>query len=159
MLVAAFPASTAPDPAAYTKLLFQEVSAVAPASVVLITACRHLRRTLKWPPAIAEVLSAIADHDATWRNRCAIAVKLPEARTGAIESLRKTRAELESRHRHRQQLIEESIAELESELSHEVARKPGAHLGRPTFVIKRDIENLRRDLERLSGSTQQGVAA
>jgi hypothetical protein len=145
MLVAAFRASTAPDPAAYSKLLFQEVSAVAPAVVVLVTACRHLRRTLKWPPAIAEVLSAIADHDATWRNRYAVAMKLPEARTGAIESLRKTRAEIDERNQHRRQLIEESIAELESELADAVARKPGDHLGRPTYIITREIERLRNN--------------
>jgi hypothetical protein len=61
MLVCAYPTSGSGDLDVYGKVLGDDVLAAKPTLFALEHACRTLRRTSKWRPAIAEVLSEIEE--------------------------------------------------------------------------------------------------
>jgi hypothetical protein len=57
------------NPEAYVGMMVEEVMAACPTLVVLESACSKLRRTLKFLPAISEVIEAIEEQDALWTPR------------------------------------------------------------------------------------------
>jgi hypothetical protein len=68
-LIGAFPGSTAPDPVVYGRAMVLEVMAAQPSQLALHFACSRLRRNLKWPPAISQVLDALRDVQQDWDHR------------------------------------------------------------------------------------------
>jgi len=76
LLLGAFPSSNAPDPMVYSRMMFNEVVAAGPSVIAVAMACSELRRTLQWPPSIADVLKAIREQEMRWqyRLRCASAI-------------------------------------------------------------------------------------
>ena len=55
-LLGSFPNAAPGDPKVYTAMLLEEVNAADPSYEVLESACRKIRRTSKFVPAVAEVL-------------------------------------------------------------------------------------------------------
>lgn len=68
-LVAAFPNAGKANLAPYGAVLFDEVMTARPTSYGVVTACRSLVRGARFLPPVADVLTAIADADATLRGR------------------------------------------------------------------------------------------
>jgi ABC-type Fe3+-citrate transport system substrate-binding protein len=92
LLLGAFPSSNTPDPMVYSRMMLNEVLAAEPSVIALTMACSKLRRTLQWPPSIADVLKAIREQEACWqyRLRCVSAIANDHAR--ALSKLVERRA-------------------------------------------------------------------
>ena len=69
LLLGAFPSSNAPDPMVYSRMLLNEVAAAGPSVIALAATCSALRRTLRWPPSIADVLNDLREQEMRWRYR------------------------------------------------------------------------------------------
>lgn len=69
LLVGSFPNANPADPETYTKMLIEEVVAAAPTVTALEAACRKVRRTAKFLPAISEVLAALKEEERAWEGR------------------------------------------------------------------------------------------
>lgn len=70
ILVKCYPNAGSADGEIYGRMLIEDVAAMQPSIGDIDAACRHLRRTSKFTPAISEVLEAIAEakhhrHDIT----------------------------------------------------------------------------------------------
>jgi hypothetical protein len=68
-LLGSFPTSNLPNATIFTRLLLEDVAAEEPTYAELSTACRRLRRTMKFMPSIAEVMEVLAEEKATWGAR------------------------------------------------------------------------------------------
>jgi hypothetical protein len=66
LLIDSFPTSNIPNPKAFTALLLEEVLAAEPCPLALESACRHIRRTSKFMPAISEVLTVLKQKQEFW---------------------------------------------------------------------------------------------
>lgn len=69
LLVGSFPNANPADPEVYTMMLIEEIGAAEPSVIVLETACRNIRRSAKFLPAISEVLDALKEAKKTWSKR------------------------------------------------------------------------------------------
>ena len=69
LLVASFPTSNVQNPKIFTRLMLEDVAALEPGFEVLDTACRELRTTKTFMPAIAEIVAAIEKHKNIWLDR------------------------------------------------------------------------------------------
>lgn len=70
-LLHAYPTSRINDPAAYFRLLVDEIySATSANRVVVELALRSLRRTFKTPPAVATIIEAVKKHEEEWMDVC-----------------------------------------------------------------------------------------
>jgi hypothetical protein len=69
MLVGSWPTSNIPEPTVYVQGLIEDVMALNPSFVVLESACRKLRRELKFMPSIAEVVAEIEEQKSAWHDR------------------------------------------------------------------------------------------
>jgi hypothetical protein len=102
LLTAAFPNTSSRDLNLYAQLLSEDVKDAAPGKLALDLACRRLRRTSRFLPAISEVLDAIATATKQIEGaRCSIA-KLPETLSEVrrrIEQAKSWRQWLEERQR------------------------------------------------------------
>jgi hypothetical protein len=69
LLVSSFPTSNVQNPEVFTRFMLEDVAGLEPHFEVLDCACRELRTTKTFMPAIAEVISAIKKHDKIWSDR------------------------------------------------------------------------------------------
>ena len=69
MLVGSFPNAGPHDAQGYTRMLIEEIYASEPGACVLESACRRIRRTMKFPPSIAEFLKVLDEEGSRWCNR------------------------------------------------------------------------------------------
>jgi hypothetical protein len=72
LLVGSFPTSNVPEPAVFTRFMLEDVAAVGtfgPSFPAMEGACRELRTTKTFMPAIAEVIEAVKKHEAMWDKR------------------------------------------------------------------------------------------
>jgi hypothetical protein len=69
MLVGSWPTSNIPEPAVFVRALIEDVMALNPSFVVFESACRKLRRDLKFMPSIAEVVAEIESQSEAWEER------------------------------------------------------------------------------------------
>jgi hypothetical protein len=109
MLIGAYPNGAPSDPDAYVAMLLEEVAAIDGLMLpALDAACRDLRRTQKFLPAISEVVDVLKQHRTTWIERlCAIreikrtfreAAEAVEALRPLAEAAAKQRAVDRARH-------------------------------------------------------------
>lgn len=108
-------------------IAIEEVAAVAPSLIPLDAACRGLRRTLCWPPAVADVLKALSLETERCRHRLDCARGIVVQRAQAVAELteqrdRRARDEAERRDRLKRQL---ATLEAELERSTQRAEAPG----------------------------------
>jgi hypothetical protein len=68
-LVGSWPTSNIPEPAVFVRALIDDVMALNPSFVMFETACRKLRRDLKFMPSIAEILAEIESQERAWDER------------------------------------------------------------------------------------------
>ena len=92
LLLGAFPSSNTPDPMVYSRMMLNEVMAAEPSVITLTMACSKLRRTLQWPPSIADVLKAIREEEACWKYRLRCACALAHDHAEALSKLLERRA-------------------------------------------------------------------
>lgn len=69
VLMGSFPTSSLPDAKVFTAMLLEDVMAVSPFFPALEGACRELRTTKTFMPAIAETVAAVKKHDDMWSDR------------------------------------------------------------------------------------------
>jgi hypothetical protein len=69
VLVGSFPNTNPHSPECYPVMLIEEIRARKPNACVLESACRRIRRTAKFAPAISEVLEAIEQENIHWGDR------------------------------------------------------------------------------------------
>lgn len=69
-LLGSFPTSNVPDPKIYTRTLVEEVIAAQPMLFAVESACRTILRTMKFVPAVSEVLSVVNEQNSLWSSRC-----------------------------------------------------------------------------------------
>jgi len=69
LLLGAFPNSNPADGKVFTRMLIEEIIVANPNACVLESACRHIRRTMKFVPTIAEVLSVLKKETTRWVER------------------------------------------------------------------------------------------
>jgi hypothetical protein len=75
MLLAAFPNASRPELKIYSKTLAEDIGAMQPGRLALEWACRKLRRTCKFVPAIAEVFEAVTKASTCIQNARWLATK------------------------------------------------------------------------------------
>jgi hypothetical protein len=92
ILVKCYPNAGNADAEIYGRLLIEDVAAMQPAIGDLEAACRNLRRTSKFIPAISEVLEAIADAK---NHRYDITRKLIDLTTSRDKQVREVEKERE----------------------------------------------------------------
>lgn len=98
LLLGSFPATAnALDPAVYGKMMVEEVAAAAPSVIALDSACRKIRRTHKWPPAIAEILEILKSEEKRWSDHLQDAGDLPNVYQEAMSALTAYRDQLKDR--------------------------------------------------------------
>jgi hypothetical protein len=68
-LVGSWPTSNIPEPAVFVRALIEDVMALDPTFVAFESACRKLRRELKFMPSIAEVVAEIERQESAWHDR------------------------------------------------------------------------------------------
>jgi hypothetical protein len=71
-LLASFPTSNVQNPAVFTRFMLEDVLAIGmsgPWFAAVENACRELRTTKTFMPAIAEIIAAIKKHEAVWNAR------------------------------------------------------------------------------------------
>ena len=68
-LVGSWPTSNIPEPGVFVRALIDDAMALNPSFVVFESACRKLRRDLKFMPSIAEVVAEIERQESAWRDR------------------------------------------------------------------------------------------
>jgi hypothetical protein len=83
LLLDAFPHSRPPNLPAYAGSMLHDVVAAGYSPSVVAAACRELRRTLKYPPAISEMLAACEKERETLRYRAAAGMRLLEIAAAA----------------------------------------------------------------------------
>ncbi len=145
LLLGSFPCSNAPDPAVYTRMMVEEVITAAPSLIPLDAACRSLRRTHRWPPAIAKVLATISVETKSWGHRLDCARHMLRRRTQAVAALMEQRDHMASEEAKRLECLKLQLVALKAELD-EVktkGRQPGS---RWPWAIKADIERVQRAL-------------
>jgi hypothetical protein len=59
LMVGSFPNAAPPSPKVYARMMIEHVIAENPTIAILESACREIERTLKFPPAIAEVIQVL----------------------------------------------------------------------------------------------------
>jgi hypothetical protein len=69
MLLASFPNANPGNAEAYLGAMVEEVLAAFPSVPALESACSHIRKTVKFPPTIAEVIEAIDEQNDLWSDR------------------------------------------------------------------------------------------
>jgi hypothetical protein len=81
LLLGSYPNAVPHDPEAYVLMMIEEIALAEPDAIDLEMACRRLRRTLKFPPTIPEVIEAIekARDDAPPLYLCQVMGKGKEA--------------------------------------------------------------------------------
>ena len=94
LLLGAFPSSSTPDPMVYSRMMLIEVTAAGPSVIAVTMACSKLRRTLQWPPSIADVLHAIREEEACWQYRRRCVSAMTDEYTQAVSKLLEGRARL-----------------------------------------------------------------
>jgi chromosome segregation ATPase len=150
-LLGSFPASTAPDPQIYARAMIAEVSAAQPSLIALDTMCRELRRTLKWPPSIAEVLDGLKEAEALWSNRYSRLQALPKCRANAIAKLTDERNRLAAEQEEKRARIQTEIDRLEIELANAIKEEsdpdPSFGVGRSSASIRQELEKVQRKLK------------
>jgi hypothetical protein len=113
LLLGAFPGSSTPDPHVYSRMMLTEVLATEPTRISLVATCSELRRTLRWPPSIPEVLLAIREQELRWRHRLWCAKTLGQDYAEALSKLLERRSWLAKPPGEKKAEREERLARLE----------------------------------------------
>jgi hypothetical protein len=87
-LIACYPGNRDP---LYGRMLCEDVGAAQPSIGALEAACRHLRRTVKFAPAIAEMVEALTEAEKRLKNAAYWIEHLPDQLTKARELLERRR--------------------------------------------------------------------
>lgn len=96
LLIGAFPTPVqASDPAVYSRMMVEDCVAARPSRLAIESACTKLRRTLKWPPAISEVLEMLADEQRFWSVWAGRLPDYAEQHRKAVEGVRRQRERIE----------------------------------------------------------------
>jgi len=114
LLLGAFPSSSTPDPMVYSRMMLNEVTAAEPSVIALTMACSKLRRTLQWPPSIADVLKTIREEEACWQYRLRCASAMTNEYAQALSRLLERRAWLARPSAEKEREREEFLARLNS---------------------------------------------
>jgi hypothetical protein len=101
LLVKSFPNVGKGDIEIYGKILPHDVAAQRPTVGAIEAACRHLRRTARFIPTIAEVISALSDAEGAQRDLTRVLEDLPHHRSRLADRIRR---EAEERERFRREL-------------------------------------------------------
>jgi chromosome segregation ATPase len=119
--------------------------------IALDTMCRELRRTLKWPPSIAEVLDGLKEAEALWSNRYSRLQALPKCRANAIAKLTDERNRLAAEQEEKRARIQAEIDRLEIELANAIKEEsdpdPSFGVGRSSASIRQELEKVQRKLK------------
>lgn len=87
-LIAAFPGMRKDaDLGVFSKVMAEEIDALAPPSAALKAAMRGLIRTSTFPPGIEAVVGAVTAQKGEWASRAALLERLPRRITEAVEAL------------------------------------------------------------------------
>jgi len=113
LLLGAFSASNTPDPMVYSRMMLNEVLAAEPSVIALTMGCSELRRTLRWPPSIADVLVAIREQQMRWQYRLGCASVIADDHAEALSKLRERRAWLVRPAAEKEAEREERLARME----------------------------------------------
>jgi ABC-type Fe3+-citrate transport system substrate-binding protein len=114
LLLGAFPSSNTPDPMVYSRMMLNEVLAAEPSVIALTMACSELRRTLQWPPSIADVLKAIREQEMRWQYRLRCASAIVDDHAEALSKLLERRAWLARPDAEKEAERKEHLARMES---------------------------------------------
>lgn len=68
-LMGSFPTTNVPQPELFTRAMLEDVLATNPTWFALESACRRIRTTKTFMPAIAELLTVLAEEEAKWTKR------------------------------------------------------------------------------------------
>lgn len=82
------------DVAVFTRVLLDDVMALAPSFYELESACRELRTTKDWHPSIAEVITAIKKQQSEWRKRSTAVCFIEQDYGDLVEAIAKAEAQL-----------------------------------------------------------------
>jgi hypothetical protein len=163
MLVACYPSNRDP---LYGRMLCEDIGAAEPSIGALEAACRHLRRTLKFAPAISEVLEEL--------KKAAERLSAANVLDRFTEELREAKAELKRIiEKHRESRRQSLISDCMYKLAHGEALEYWEHSsdGTPVPLYSQDIvdEAMRRlarqtflqsltemSVEQLEGLLEQG---
>ena len=69
LLLGSFPNAVPHSPEVYTRMLIEEICNAKPHPCELESACRRIRRTMKFPPSSAEVLEVLEEEGSQWIGR------------------------------------------------------------------------------------------
>jgi hypothetical protein len=145
LLLGSFPYSNVPDPDVYTRMMIEEIAAVGPSLMVLDSACRSLRRSLRWLPSIAQVLEIIAVETERWGERLECTRHLVEHHARAIFNLRELRRRMEGKAAESREHLVRRLVALETERDRaEREGRSGGHRWR--WEIQWDIDRVRQKL-------------
>ena len=104
ILMGSFPTSNLPDAGVFVNMLLEDVMATGsvvagPAFYILESACRELRITKTFMPAIAEVIAAIKDQEAAWDRRLNALDRIEETYDELVAATDAAEKKIEARRR------------------------------------------------------------
>jgi hypothetical protein len=93
-LIGSFPNAAPPSPTVFAETMAQHVAAIPNLSVLALeTACREIATTMKFTPAIAEVVEVVTKHVEVWMPRYWAINGTEEARKRLLERAKRQEAE------------------------------------------------------------------
>lgn len=138
LLLGSFPASITPDPKIYTEMMVEEVTVCRPSVLALKRACSKLRRTLRWPPSIAEMLETIRSEEVRLRDQSE--ALHPDRRKRALEEAEGTLLRLQA-----------AIVTTQAELPTVLELEADGYPVQPSSV------DLQREIARLKGENRDDL--
>ena len=145
LLLGSFPYGNVPDPDVYTRMMIEEIAAVGPSIMVVDSACRSLRRSLRWLPSIAQALETIALETKRWEERLDCARDVSDHHALAIAKLEQLGRSMQKKIAESREHVLRRLTALESEL-HRAEREGRGSGHRWPWQIKWDIDRLRGEL-------------
>jgi hypothetical protein len=94
LLVGSYPSARPPDPAIYVDAMIYEVLAGDYGDAVVALACQQVRRTIKFLPAVAEVIAAADAIAARWERLPAICTTIEDRRADYRRFIERGEAEI-----------------------------------------------------------------
>lgn len=97
LLIGAFPTPVqASDPAVYSRMMVEDCVAARPSRLAIESTCTKLRRSLKWPPAISEVLETLDEEQRRWTIWAGRLPDYAEQHRRAVEGVQRQREQIEA---------------------------------------------------------------
>jgi uncharacterized membrane-anchored protein YhcB (DUF1043 family) len=120
-LVGSWPTSNIPEPAVFVRALIEDVMALDPTFVAFESACRKLRRELKFMPSIAEVVAEIERQESEWHERTYALLFIGHSYANLVKQIAESETAIAAEEERRKRQL--AAAEEERERQREQQRK------------------------------------